>query len=237
MLSSNGGGLLVALIGCSVWWWTRRRQTLLAGPKPAPSDASPAAQHIVEPVEPLVEPPKAPVEPDEPPKVPVTGYLVAAVHAPEDFGGFIPEEGDGPPSTDSDEDEDELGASFKPKRDETHVSFIGEKKTVREASFRRRSAEKIERAQEVKIRSGSLTSHLITPAQHNRRLELSGKAVPSTVGFAPRRLQGMAEGSAGARRSESPANSFGDLSAEAVTKRRAGRKTKLDNLSAISSAK
>ena len=119
------------------------------------------------------------VPPPAPPKV---GFLVAAVDAPAGFGGFIPEEGDGPPSTDSDDDDvvrDVLSWSFAGK---------GKGKETREASFRHRSTEKIERATSIKATSAELTSHLVTPAQHNRRLELSG-AGPRTVGWTPRTLK------------------------------------------------
>jgi len=113
---------------------------------------------------------------------PVAGFLVAAVKPEDGFAGFIPEdtEADGPPSTDEEEDDDESqkapAESFgrrKPREDSFNDSWaaFGGKKEAREGSFRKRSAEKEDRAQTIKAKSSSLASHLCTPQQHNRKVE------------------------------------------------------------------
>lgn len=101
---------------------------------------------------------------------PVSGFLVAAEQAPDGFGGIIPEEGDGPPSTDSSDNEGDSSAGPSPS-----VSFINGKKSLREGSFRKRDDAKLERAKAIHAKSSSLTSHLVTPQIHNRRVrELEG---------------------------------------------------------------
>lgn len=98
---------------------------------------------------------------------PVEGFLVAATAAPAGFGGLIPEDAhaDGPASTDSEDDD--------VAQDKTSWSIArrgpnAEVKEVRDSSFRRRSADKVERASGLKAKSSSLASHLVTPAMHNR---------------------------------------------------------------------
>lgn len=94
---------------------------------------------------------------------PVAGFLVAAVKPEDGFAGFIPEdtEADGPPSTDEEEDDDESlkapAESFgrrKPREDSFNDSWaaFGGKKEAREGSFRKRSAEKEDRAQTIKAK-------------------------------------------------------------------------------------
>ena len=95
--------------------------------------------------------------------------------APDDFADL-----DGPPSTDSeDEEEDVVGAL-------TSVSFANGKRHQREASFRKRTDEKIERA---KIISSSLTSHLVTPSIQPRRIAVPAQPAGSrTDVIAPRTI-------------------------------------------------
>ena len=109
-------------------------------------------------------PPRTVVGPP-PMSKPVSGFLVAAEHAPDGFGGIIPEEGDGPPSTDSSDNEGDSSAGPSPS-----VSFINGKKSIREGSFRKRDDAKLERAKAIHAKSSSLTSHLVTPQIHNRRV-------------------------------------------------------------------
>jgi len=166
-----------ALVGLSIWLWTRRRPPLPGPCQDEPCEVETAAQgttaqcddDAVSDIGPLGS--RVPQPPPEPPKPPMKGFLVAGVQAPEGFGGYIPEEGDGPPSTDS-EDDDVV-------RDVTSWSSVGAKKAPREASFRQRSSEKAARASVLQANSKELTSHLVTPAQHNRRLELLGTPKPT----------------------------------------------------------
>jgi len=124
-----------------------------------PCEAVTAAVAEEEPVVSVEEPGKAPSV------KPVAGFLVAAEPPKPGFGGYIPEDAptgaDGPESTDSEDDNgDTVSQSF--------VIGRGGSKNLREASFRQRSEEKVERAATIKIKSRELTSHLITPAMHNR---------------------------------------------------------------------
>ena len=96
---------------------------------------------------------------------PMDGYLVASQPAPDGFGGVIPEDSQGPPSTASESDYDSGMESEAPA-----MSFVNGKKFLREASFRKRNADKLQRAKEIRAKSNSLTSHLITPQMHNRRV-------------------------------------------------------------------
>jgi len=123
---------------------------------------------------------------------PVTGFLVAAVSPKPGFGGYIPEDAptgaDGPESTDSEDDGggDTVSQSF--------VIGRGGAKNVREASFRQRSEDKVQRAATIKIKSRELTSHLITPAMHNRSVADSiarGEQLPMgsrTIATTPRKI-------------------------------------------------
>ena len=119
------------------------------------------------------EEPKVEAEREEvvPLATPMPGYLVAAVPsvAISADGGDAPrpdpdadtdDELDGPPSTD---DEDDV------VQDSTSVSFSNGRKQTRDASFRKRSGEKLERAKAI---STCLTSHLVTPAFHGRRITI-----------------------------------------------------------------
>jgi hypothetical protein len=102
-----------------------------------------------------------------------SGYLVASVKPEDGFAGYIPEDtdADGPPSTDEEESEPSVDSEISPRVDsQTWTSFRG-KKEEREGSFRKRSDEKVHRAQMIKASSSSLTSFLCTPAQHNRSVE------------------------------------------------------------------
>lgn len=122
---------------------------------------------------------------ETPPVVPVTsapepipGYLVASNAAPEGFGGLWPDK-DGPSSSDdSDDDCSESGQSFRAQG--LTQSFSMGQRSVREGSFRKRDADKIERAK--RIRSSCLTSHLVTPAQHNRSVDLNRLSILSAGG-------------------------------------------------------
>ena len=96
---------------------------------------------------------------------PMDGYLVASQPAPDGFGGVIPEDSQGPPSTASESDYDSGMESEAPA-----MSFVNGKKFLREASFRKRNADKLQRAKQIRAKSNSLTSHLITPQMHNRRV-------------------------------------------------------------------
>ena len=100
------------------------------------------------------------------------------VAASVDGDGSDIQEG-GPPSTD-DEDEASDGISF---------SFSGGSMARRDGSFRKRTEEKIGRAKAI---SSSLTSHLVTPAMHARRLEeVPAPALPMgarTSTMEPRRM-------------------------------------------------
>jgi hypothetical protein len=106
----------------------------------------------------------------------ISGYLVASVKPEDGFAGYIPEDtdADGPPSTDEEESEPSEDSEISPpvltRSSQTWTSFRG-KKAGREGSFRKRSDEKVDRAQMIKASSSSLTSFLCTPAQHNRSVE------------------------------------------------------------------
>jgi hypothetical protein len=105
-----------------------------------------------------------------------SGYLVASVKPEDGFAGYIPEDtdADGPPSTDEEESEPSVDSEISPpvltRSSQTWTSFRG-KKEEREGSFRKRSDEKVHRAQMIKASSSSLTSFICTPAQHNRSVE------------------------------------------------------------------
>ena len=120
--------------------------------------------------EPMTEPPK-----ELSPTV-NSSYLVASVKPEDGFAGYIPEDtdADGPPSTDEEESEPSEDSEISPpvltRSSQTWTSFRG-KKAGREGSFRKRSDEKVDRAQMIKASSSSLTSFLCTPAQHNRSVE------------------------------------------------------------------
>lgn len=64
----------------------------------------------------------------------------------------------------------EISPPVLTRSSQTWTSFCG-KKAGREGSFRKRSDEKVDRAQMIKASSSSLTSFLCTPAQHNRSVE------------------------------------------------------------------
>lgn len=157
------------------------------------------------------------------------GFLVAAFPAKAYFGdgdNVTEQEGDGPPSTD-DEDEDQVGDmdGVKP----SWSKFGGS----REASFRVRSPEKTERARV--IRSDCLTSHLVTPAFQGRRLVLDAAPPPAagsqTVVTKPRMLTEI----------DQSLDSFKRRTGADVGEKEGGgsfkvvhnRKKKLDNLSAM----
>jgi len=119
------------------------------------------------------EEPKGEAEQEEvvPLATPMPGYLVAAVPSvaisadggdapPPDPDADTEDELDGPPSTDDEEDV---------VQDLTSVSFSNGRKQTRDASFRKRSGEKLERAKAI---STCLTSHLVTPAFHGRRITI-----------------------------------------------------------------
>lgn len=119
-----------------------------------------------------------PVVPVESAPEPIPGYLVASNAAPEGFGGLWPDK-DGPSSSDdSDDDCSESGQSFRAQG--LTQSFSMGQRSVREGSFRKRDADKIERAK--RIRSSCLTSHLVTPAQHNRSVDLNRLSILSAGG-------------------------------------------------------
>lgn len=135
-----------------------------------------------------VEAPRLPALPPA-----IEGYLAASVAAPVGFGGAIPEDcGDGPASTDSEEEDTVTSWSFKGQ------SFKG----IRDASFRKRDDGKLQRARVIQARSGQLASHLVTPQIHNRRVREQLLATgasplaepPRTVGTKPRKLEPLARG-------------------------------------------
>lgn len=107
---------------------------------------------------------------------PLDGYLVAAVAAPDGFGGFIPEDrGDGPESSDSDDDDEKSRSDLSsfsfhvctPNRTCTNNEHGGlstrffwwqdGKKEVRDSSFRQRDAAKLERSGPAIERGRALT--------------------------------------------------------------------------------
>lgn len=139
--------------------WQARARKLAAKEGGPPAEASPE-----------VVPPK-----ELSPSV-ISGYLVASVKPEDGFAGYIPEDtdADGPPSTDEEESEPSEDSEISPPvltwSSQTWTSFRG-KKAGREGSFRKRSDEKVDRAQMIKASSSSLTSFLCTPAQHNRSVE------------------------------------------------------------------
>ena len=139
--------------------WQARARKLAAKEGGPPAEACPE-----------VEPPK-----ELSPSV-NSGYLVASVKPEDGFAGYIPEDtdADGPPSTDEEESEPSVDSEISPpvltRSSQTWTSFRG-KKEEREGSFRKRSDEKVHRAQMIKASSSSLTSFLCTPAQHNRSVE------------------------------------------------------------------
>ena len=139
--------------------WQARARKLAAKEGGPPAEASPE-----------VVPPK-----ELSPSV-ISGYLVASVKPEDGFAGYIPEDtdADGPPSTDEEESEPSEDSEISPpvltRSSQTWTSFRG-KKAGREGSFRKRSDEKVDRAQMIKASSLSLTSFLCTPAQHNRSVE------------------------------------------------------------------
>ena len=116
-------------------------------------DVAPAASHAIAPL-----------------SKPIDGYLVATLPPTPGTPTVMPpspemEDLGGPPSTD-DEDEKTDGVADLVTASPAY-SFVKGKKEVREGSFRKRSTEKIARAQ---IISSNLASHLVTPAIGGRRL-------------------------------------------------------------------
>jgi hypothetical protein len=167
-------GLLPEAIGTLIgaaFGYAERLLTLLLYMRAAPPAGPPSL---------AVEPPAAdsppPTDPVTSGPAPIPGFLVASVAAPDGFGGQWPEK-DGPSSSDSDEGASESTDSF---RDMQSISFSNGRRSVREGSFRKRDAAKLERAK--RIRSNCLTSHLVTPAQHNRSVELNRLNVLSAGG-------------------------------------------------------
>jgi hypothetical protein len=172
---------------------------------------------------------------------PNSTFVWQTVKPPEGFGGLIPEdtEADGPLSTDS-EDEEPV------EQDKTSWSTVGSKAETRDASFRQRTKEKVDRAASLKARSDMLASHLVTPAQHNRSVldhhKLQGTPLigSRTVATTPRVLKPVKEAGTGERREPSfRGSSFGESS---FTKRnkmpdKASRARALDSLSALAKGK
>lgn len=179
--------------------WRLALKTLLSDPPPAEiksllSDPPPAKNITSAAFEAKVR---------EPPPKPLDGYLVAAVPlegtspvappapveqpASADAAADPAAELDGPPSTDSEEDDIVDGQA---------LSFANGRRAVRESSFRKRSDDKIARA---KIISSSLASHLVTPAIHARRLATAPEEAPEpappsgsrTVGTTARTLNSV----------------------------------------------
>ena len=118
---------------------------------------------------------------------PLPGFLVAAFPADDYFGDgdkVTDQHGDGPPSTD-DESEDEAVGELNGEKPSWSIGGGS-----REASFRQREPEKVERA--AQIRSSCLTSHLVTPAFKGRKLVVDAPALPAgaqTIGSRPRQLR------------------------------------------------
>jgi len=194
------------VVACTVAWWRRRRRRSIEVAPPS-LDLDSVCKKL-----------KALDDPDatEPPQQlspPVDGFLVAAVQPEEGFGGFIPEDTDaeGPPSTDDDDEEDAAD-----KLNRSFVSFRG-KREEREGSFRQRSTDKVERAQTIKAKSASLYSHLCTPAQHNRRVDLQIARSPTaqpppgsrTVVTSHRHIDVNSEGSTPKKRPDLEIPGFG----------------------------
>lgn len=122
-----------------------------------------------------------------PPAAPLPGYLVADSAAPPGFGGEWPDKY----STDGSDSDEDIVADLS----SCSFSHTGGKH-VRDSSFRKRDAAKLERAKHMRAQSSVLTSHLVTPAQHNRSVQQyadEGIPCPGTVGSRPRRLSDTAE--------------------------------------------
>jgi len=124
---------------------------------------------------------------DVPLPKPLPGFLVASTVA-TDRGIKWAEQDEVIQSSSSSDEEDAVG-------DISSISFSrAGAKDVRDSSFRKRDDAKLARAKEIRARSGVLTSHLITPAQHGRSLGSSSvlaqadTTAPKTVGTTPRRL-------------------------------------------------
>eukprot|EP00327_Prymnesium_parvum_P005736 CAMPEP_0182812024 /NCGR_PEP_ID=MMETSP0006_2-20121128/8582_1 /TAXON_ID=97485 /ORGANISM="Prymnesium parvum, Strain Texoma1" /LENGTH=173 /DNA_ID=CAMNT_0024938019 /DNA_START=260 /DNA_END=781 /DNA_ORIENTATION=- len=115
---------------------------------------------------------------------PLPGFLVAALPAGEYMDSddenvnVTDKDGDGPESTDDDEEKDTLGDMEGTKPVWSHTGGS------REPSFRRRDPEKLARVDQ--IRSSCLTSHLVTPVFRGRKLVLDKNVTPApppSLGF------------------------------------------------------
>lgn len=252
------------LVGCSLLWWTRCRAKHILQNSPATDDAttsaqspksfedkdvppSPASTHgnLVAPgIGP--EDKKHPSEMDDdtalsprsncsyegttvpPSPKPIQGYLVASSEAPEDFGGFIREDKEAPSSTDEEEDLKE--------EDSFVLSNVDRQKMFREGSFRRRTNDKIVRAKALQINSKSLTSHLVTPAQHNRRLADGAFAIANKVQPLPAGFKIPENPSSQKKKTEDPSSNKPEMS---FKRRKSSLKniSSLDSLSAIAQSR
>ena len=87
----------------------------------------------------------------------------------------------------------------------TKMPFRDGRKIVRDASFRKRDAAKLERAQAIKARSSCLSSHLVTPGPVRRSVDHSavsvlretgtnGKVAPHSVTITPRKVENAERG-------------------------------------------
>jgi len=127
---------------------------------------------------------------------PIAGYLIASRAAPVDFGGPLPEEtGDcGPPILSCSDNED--GPFHAPRL--LPAQPASQLSEMREFSFRKRSPEKLLRAEALKARSSCLASHLITPAMRNRRLFDTTEGPQVACGSAPAARGGVGDYDGGA---------------------------------------
>lgn len=126
-----------------------------------------------------------------PTATPLPGFLVASVAAPSLAG---PSNGDAADqSSDSSSDDDVVA-------DLSSCSFRDGRKIVRDSSFRKRDAAKLERARAFKAHSSCLSSHLVTPwpahrsIDHSavsalRRADADGKVAPHSVTITPRKAE------------------------------------------------
>ena len=168
-------------------------------------------QQLVEKLQPPPPPPPAAVEIDldaglrvpegavappgaaPPTATPLAGFLVATVAAPSVAGSSSA--GAAERSSDTSSDDDVVP-------DLSSCSFSDGKKIVRDSSFRKRDAAKVERAQAIKARSNCLASHLVTPGPVRRSVDHSalsvlretdasadGKVAPHSVTITPRKVE------------------------------------------------
>ena len=145
------------VVGCSVWWWRKRASARTRGwlschkQQTSNGDCNQGGQDAGKPDEQLENAPPKALSPA------INGFLVASVTPEDGFGGFIPEDTDkdGPESSD---DEDPVGVK---SREMSFTSFRG-KREVREASFRQRTADKVDRAKSLKAKYAPVSVTLTT---------------------------------------------------------------------------